>query len=99
MDHTIVHFEIPADQPERAAKFYRELFAVADLDESVEKAERLGAKVLMGRPYAVTAPPATSRMTPVIQPDSSEARKSAAAATSSGVPSRHTGCCSIRACR
>lgn len=26
MDHTIVHFEIPADQPERALKFYRELF-------------------------------------------------------------------------
>jgi uncharacterized protein len=26
MDHTIVHFEIPADQPEKAAKFYRELF-------------------------------------------------------------------------
>jgi uncharacterized protein len=26
MDHTIVHFEIPAEQPERAAKFYRELF-------------------------------------------------------------------------
>jgi hypothetical protein len=26
MDHTIVHFEIPADQPERAAAFYRELF-------------------------------------------------------------------------
>jgi predicted enzyme related to lactoylglutathione lyase len=26
MDSTIVHFEIPADQPERAAKFYRELF-------------------------------------------------------------------------
>jgi predicted enzyme related to lactoylglutathione lyase len=26
MDHTIVHFEIPADQPERAAKFYSELF-------------------------------------------------------------------------
>ena len=101
MDHTIVHFEIPADQPERAAKFYRELFgwninrwenpggmeywmvetvptdaegrpvrqgvngglmprmfpaqvpvnyvAVADLDESVGKAERLGAKVLVGR--------------------------------------------------
>lgn len=101
MDHTIVHFEIPADQPERAAKFYRELFgwninrwenpggmeywlvetvptdaegrpvrqgvngglmprmspgqvpvnyiAVADLDESVGKAERLGAKVLMRR--------------------------------------------------
>ena len=26
MDHTVVHFEIPADQPERAASFYRELF-------------------------------------------------------------------------
>ena len=26
MDHTIVHFEIPADQPERAAKFYQDLF-------------------------------------------------------------------------
>jgi predicted enzyme related to lactoylglutathione lyase len=26
MDHTVVHFEIPADEPERAAKFYRELF-------------------------------------------------------------------------
>jgi uncharacterized protein len=26
MDHTIVHFEIAADDPERAAKFYRELF-------------------------------------------------------------------------
>jgi predicted enzyme related to lactoylglutathione lyase len=26
MEHTVVHFEIPADQPERAAKFYRELF-------------------------------------------------------------------------
>lgn len=26
MDHTIVHFEIPADQPERAVKFYRDLF-------------------------------------------------------------------------
>jgi hypothetical protein len=26
MDHTIVHFEIPADQPERAVKFYTELF-------------------------------------------------------------------------
>ncbi len=99
MDHTVVHFEIPADQPERAAQFYRELFgwninrweggieywlvntvptdaagmplrqgingglmrrinpgqvpvnyiAVDDLDEFVGKAERLGAKVLMGR--------------------------------------------------
>ena len=26
MDHTVVHFEIPADEPERAATFYRELF-------------------------------------------------------------------------
>ncbi|HWC02691.1 MAG TPA: VOC family protein [Methylomirabilota bacterium] len=26
MDHTIVHFEVPADNPERATKFYRELF-------------------------------------------------------------------------
>jgi predicted enzyme related to lactoylglutathione lyase len=26
MEHTIVHFEIPADQPERAVQFYRELF-------------------------------------------------------------------------
>jgi predicted enzyme related to lactoylglutathione lyase len=26
MHHTIVHFEIPADQPERAVKFYRDLF-------------------------------------------------------------------------
>src|SRR2546425_11401218 len=26
MDHTVVDFEIPADDPERAAKFYRELF-------------------------------------------------------------------------
>ena len=105
MDHTIVHFEIPADQPERAAKFYRELFGwdvsrwegsegsggpaeywmvrtvptnadgqpsrpgvngglmrrmfpgqapvnyinVANVDEFVGKAERLGAKVLMGK--------------------------------------------------
>jgi hypothetical protein len=109
MDHTIVHFEIPADQPERAVKFYRELFgweverwegsaegmeyrpegfqywmvktvptdaqgqptrpgvngglmprmfpgqapinyiAVEKVDEFVRKAERLGAKVLMGK--------------------------------------------------
>ena len=26
MDHTIVHFEIPADDLDRAAKFYREVF-------------------------------------------------------------------------
>jgi predicted enzyme related to lactoylglutathione lyase len=102
MDHTIVHFEIPADQPERAAKFYRDLFGwkidryegsdigmdywmvetvstdaegkpirqgvngglmkrmyehqppvnyigVASVDEFLGKAERLGAKVMMGK--------------------------------------------------
>jgi len=101
MDHTIVHFEIPADQPERAAKFYRDLFgwnierwenpggleywmvgtvptnpdgrpagpgvngglmrrtfpgqgpvnyiAVENVDEFVAKAERLGAKVVLGK--------------------------------------------------
>ena len=103
MDHTIVHFEIPADNPERAAKFYRDLFgwdikqyegeaaggieywtvntvptnaegmptrpgvnggmmkrmypgqppvnyiSVDDVDEFIRKAERLGAKVLMGK--------------------------------------------------
>ena len=101
MDHTVVHFEIPADQPERAVKFYQELFgweiqhykgtagggidywmvrtvptdaegrpsrpgvnggimgrmfpgqapvnyiSVPDVNEFVQKAERLGAKVLM----------------------------------------------------
>jgi predicted enzyme related to lactoylglutathione lyase len=26
MDRTIVHFEIPADEPERVAEFYRDLF-------------------------------------------------------------------------
>ncbi len=26
MDHTIVHFEIPADDLDRATKFYREVF-------------------------------------------------------------------------
>ena len=109
MAHTIVHFEIPADNPERAAKFYRELFgwdikrfegssegmeyrddnfeywmvktvptdaggrpsepgvngglmrrmypnqppvnyiSVESVDDFVRKAERLGAKVLMGK--------------------------------------------------
>jgi predicted enzyme related to lactoylglutathione lyase len=101
MDSTIVHFEIPADNPERAAKFYRELFgwkinkwenpngidywmvetvptneqgmpvrpgvnggmmprmypsqqpvnyiSVASVDDAVARAERLGAKVMMGK--------------------------------------------------
>ena len=101
MDKTIVHFEIPADEPERAAKFYGELFgwkiekwenpggidywmvqtvptdetgqpvrqgvnggmmrrmystqqpvnyiAVESVDEAVAKAERLGAKAMMGK--------------------------------------------------
>ena len=101
MDSTIVHFEIPADDTERAAKFYRELFgwkierwensngieywmvetvptneqgmpvrpgvnggmmprmypaqqpvnyiAVEDVNQAVAKAEKLGAKVMMGK--------------------------------------------------
>jgi uncharacterized protein len=103
MEHTIVHFEIPAEQPERAAQFYRELFGwdikqyegsvaggmdywtvrtvptdeqgrpagsgvngglmrrmypnqppvnyinVESVDEAVSRAERLGAKILMGK--------------------------------------------------
>ena len=101
MDNTIVHFEIPADNPERAAKFYRDLFgwnidkwenpngieywlvktvptdeqgmpqrpgvngglmprmypsqqpinyiSVESVDKAVSKAERLGAKVMMGK--------------------------------------------------
>jgi predicted enzyme related to lactoylglutathione lyase len=101
MEHTVVHFEIPADDPERAARFYRDLFgwkinrwenpggmdywmvetvptdaegrpvrpgangglmrrmypgqqpvnyiAVDDIDEFVRKAEKLGAKVLVGK--------------------------------------------------
>jgi predicted enzyme related to lactoylglutathione lyase len=101
MDNTIVHFEIPADNPERAAKFYRELFgwkinrwenpngieyymvetvptneqgqpvrqgvnggmmprmfpgqqpvnyvSVESVDKAVAKAEKLGAKVMMGK--------------------------------------------------
>jgi uncharacterized protein len=41
MDHTIVHFEIPADNPERAAKFYRELFGwdVKKYDDPAGKME------------------------------------------------------------
>jgi predicted enzyme related to lactoylglutathione lyase len=100
MDSTIVHFEIPADNTERAVKFYRELFgwkiekwdnpnfeywmvrtvetdeqgmpigrgvngglmprmypgqqpvnyvAVSSVDEAVAKAQKLGAKVMMGK--------------------------------------------------
>jgi predicted enzyme related to lactoylglutathione lyase len=100
MDSTIVHFEIPADNTERAAKFYREMFgwkiekwdnpnfeywmvqtvetdekgmpigrgvngglmprmypsqqpvnyiAVSSVDEAVAKAQKLGAKVMMGK--------------------------------------------------
>jgi uncharacterized protein len=103
MEHTIVHFEIPADQPERAARFYRELFGwdikqyegtvaggmdywmvrtvptdeqgrpaqpgvngglmrrmypnqtpvnyinVESIEDAVSRAERLGARVLMGK--------------------------------------------------
>jgi uncharacterized protein len=101
MDNTIVHFEIPADNTERAAKFYRDLFgwkidrwenpggieywmvqtvetdaegrpvrqgvngglmprmykaqqpvnyvAVDSVDDAVAKAQKLGAKVMMGK--------------------------------------------------
>ena len=44
----------------------------------------------------MTAPPATSNTTPVTQDASSEARKRAARATSSGVPSRLSGWSSFR---
>src|SRR5438093_6530941 len=50
-------------------------------------------------PYTIVAPPATSSTIPVIQPASSEARKRAARATSSGIPSRRIGCASINICR
>jgi uncharacterized protein len=41
MDHTIVHFEIPADNPERAAKFYRDLFGwdIKKYDDPAAKME------------------------------------------------------------
>jgi predicted enzyme related to lactoylglutathione lyase len=41
MDHTVVHFEIPADQPERAARFYRELFGweISQWESSAEERE------------------------------------------------------------
>src|SRR5438876_1536365 len=50
-------------------------------------------------PYTIVAPPATSSTIPVIQPASSEARKRAARARSSGIPSRRIGCASINICR
>src|SRR5437667_205316 len=46
----------------------------------------------------MTAPPVTSRITPVIQPASSDARNRAACATSSGVPRRLIGWASINCC-
>jgi predicted enzyme related to lactoylglutathione lyase len=41
MDHTMVHFEIPADLPERAASFYRELFGweISKWEGSAEERE------------------------------------------------------------
>jgi uncharacterized protein len=41
MDHTIVHFEIPADNPERAAQFYRDLFGweITKWEGSVDSGE------------------------------------------------------------
>src|SRR2546429_258293 len=46
----------------------------------------------------MTAPPVTSRITPVIQLASSDARNRAACATSSGVPRRRIGWTSISCC-
>ena len=45
MDHTVCHFEIPADRPERAAEFYRRLFGFGTLLES----DRLIALDVSGR--------------------------------------------------
>lgn len=55
MDHTIVHFEIPADDPERAAKFYRELFGweINRLEGSDD--ERPGFEYWMVRTVATDA--------------------------------------------
>lgn len=41
MDHTVCHFEIPADDPKRAAEFYRGLFdwEIRDWDSANNKAE------------------------------------------------------------
>jgi predicted enzyme related to lactoylglutathione lyase len=53
MDHTIVHFEIPANDPERATRFYRtpatpvNYISVESVDESTKRARRLGAEELM----------------------------------------------------
>ena len=44
-------------------------------------------------------PPATSRVMPVIQEAQFEARKRAAQATSSGVPSRPSGCIAVSCSR
>src|SRR5207237_2504400 len=50
---------------------------------------RLGAR--HASPYSMMRPPATSRVTPVSHEADSEARKSVAAATSSGTPIRPRG--------
>ncbi len=42
MDHTVVHFEIPADDPERAARFYRELFGWEIKKFGAEEGEKDG---------------------------------------------------------
>ena len=44
MDHTIVHFEIPADNPEALAKFYTEMLA-----DYLAKAKALGATVVVDK--------------------------------------------------
>jgi predicted enzyme related to lactoylglutathione lyase len=143
MDSTIVHFEIPADNTERAAKFYRELFgwkiekwenpggieywmvgtvptdergmpigrgvnggmmprmypgqqpvnyiAVDSVDAAVAKAQKLGAKVMMGKTpvpgmgwFAQLNDP-EGNVIAVWETDSAAAPEAAAAAQADGV--------------
>jgi uncharacterized protein len=143
MDTTIVHFEIPADNTERAAKFYRELFGwkiekwenpggieywmvettptdekgmpigrgvnggmmprmypgqqpvnyvnVASVDAAVAKAQKLGAKVMMGKTpvpgmgwFAQLNDP-EGNVIAVWETDSAAAPEAAAAAQADGV--------------
>ena len=72
MDNTVVHFEIPADDPERASKFYRELFGW-----EIEARDRDHAVELMSKHPGVKVGPFEIRpvydMTPLIR--ESEARR------------------------
>src|SRR2546425_10217911 len=55
MDHTVVHFEIPADDPERAAKFYRELFGWEISRWEGSAGGGAGAEYWMGRTVSTDA--------------------------------------------